>query len=130
MYRLFVAIDLPEDVKNHLSLMSYGMPGARWVDDDQVHLTLHFIGEVDGGVFEDLREALGEIKCATFTITLSGTGHFPPRGKPTILWATIFGISLCLILRVSFASRNSVVVLIESIVSVSYNSTIIFILKT
>ncbi|MBF0206857.1 MAG: RNA 2',3'-cyclic phosphodiesterase, partial [Oligoflexia bacterium] len=44
MIRLFVAIDLPEAIKQELSMLKLGMPNARWVDTDQIHLTLRFIG--------------------------------------------------------------------------------------
>ena len=86
MYRLFVALDLPEVVKTELSFMSFGMRGARWMDDDQLHLTLRFIGEVDGLQFREISEALAEVQPDPFFYRLSGVGHFPPRGVPKILW--------------------------------------------
>ena len=89
MYRLFVAIDLPENVKKELSGISYGMPGARWVPEEQLHLTLRFIGEVDGGVFRDIQEALGDIKSESFEIRIKGVGFFPPRKTPRVLWVGV-----------------------------------------
>lgn len=86
MYRLFVAIDLPDDVKSELASFCFGLPGARWVDDDQLHLTLRFIGEADGALFEEIREALATIEMAPFSFQLKGAGHFPPRGMPQVLW--------------------------------------------
>ncbi len=89
MYRLFVAIDLPEPVKLALTEVSYGLPGAKWLDPTQMHIVLKFIGEVDGAVFRDALEALATIRMEPFEITLKGMGYFPPRGDPQLLWAGI-----------------------------------------
>jgi 2'-5' RNA ligase len=89
MYRLFVAVDMPHDLQERLGNMFFGIPGAKWVAEEQLHLTLRFIGEVDGGVFDDIREALGEIKADSFTMQLKGMGYFPPRKSPNVLWVGI-----------------------------------------
>lgn len=86
MKRLFAAVDLPEDVKDELLAMQHGVPGARWVDDDQLHLTLRFIGEVDGADERDIVSALARVRGAPFTLSLVGAGHFPPRGAARVLW--------------------------------------------
>ncbi|MBM4244624.1 MAG: RNA 2',3'-cyclic phosphodiesterase [Deltaproteobacteria bacterium] len=87
MYRLFVSIELPADVKDMLSRLSGDVPGARWLESDEMHLTVRFIGEVDGLVYEDVLAALGDVRAAPFELALRGVGHFPPRGEPRILWA-------------------------------------------
>ncbi len=46
MMRLFIAIDLPKKIKRELALISFGLPQARWVPHEQLHLTLRFLGEV------------------------------------------------------------------------------------
>ncbi|MEJ2690628.1 MAG: RNA 2',3'-cyclic phosphodiesterase [Deltaproteobacteria bacterium] len=89
MYRLFVAIDFPEDIIQQLTRMCYGLPGARWVDEDQLHLTLRFIGEVDGAQLKEIKDELATIKVAAFRLTLKGIGHFPPRKNPRVLWAGV-----------------------------------------
>lgn len=89
MYRLFVAIDLPADIKSELSGMGFGVPGARWVSGDQMHLTIRFIGEVDGAVFRDLRDGLSKVNLSPFTYSLQGIGHFPPRGTLRVLWVGV-----------------------------------------
>ena len=48
MPRLFVALELPAPVKRELARLAAGLPGARWVAPEQFHLTLRFIGEVNG----------------------------------------------------------------------------------
>ena len=87
MYRLFVSIELPDDVKYVLSRLSGDVPGARWLESDEMHLTVRFIGEVDGLVYQDVIAALDEVRAVPFELALRGVGHFPPRGEPRILWA-------------------------------------------
>lgn len=87
--RLFISIDLPDTVKERLASICCGLPGARWVDPAQLHLTLRFIGEVDGSTFLDIREALTEVSMESFALQLSGIGFFPPRKKPTLIWVGI-----------------------------------------
>ena len=89
MVRLFIAIDLPATVKHRLGGLRAGVPGAKWVGDEQLHLTLRFIGEVDNEVFADVAEALATVSVAPFPLRLSGVGHFPPRGAPKVLWAGV-----------------------------------------
>ena len=54
-----------------------------------MHMTLRFIGEVDGGAFAEIRDALAQIRAEAFTLALEGVGHFPPRGRARILWAGV-----------------------------------------
>ncbi|MFP7754973.1 RNA 2',3'-cyclic phosphodiesterase [Thermodesulfobacteriota bacterium B35] len=87
--RLFVAIDLPATVRDRLVSMSCGLPGARWVRREQLHLTLRFIGEVDGLLFQAVRDALARVEVHSFTMELNGVGFFPPRKKPRVVWVGI-----------------------------------------
>lgn len=89
MPRLFVAAELPDSVKERLAGISYGLPAAAWVPPDQMHLTLRFIGEVEEGLFQSIREALGGLRSPSFYLTLKGVGHFPKRGDPETLWAGV-----------------------------------------
>ncbi|MFH1216219.1 MAG: RNA 2',3'-cyclic phosphodiesterase, partial [Pseudomonadota bacterium] len=89
MYRLFAAIDLQPDIAARLQGICYGVPGARWVQAEQMHLTLRFIGEVDGGVFRDIKEGLADVKAPAFSLQVKGLGFFPPRKTPRVLWAGI-----------------------------------------
>jgi len=91
VYRLFVAIDLPEDVKNMVADIGRELPGARRVPREQLHLTLRFIGEVDEETFKAVRSALSEIKDVSFSLKLRGVGHFPPGRHPRVLWVGLEG---------------------------------------
>jgi 2'-5' RNA ligase len=73
-------------MKKNLETMFFGIPGARWVALDQLHLTVRFIGEVDGPLFLDIKNTLEEISISPFDIQLKGVGHFPPRGAPRVIW--------------------------------------------
>jgi 2'-5' RNA ligase len=86
MPRLFIAVDLPGTIKKNLETMFFGIPGARWVALDQLHLTVRFIGEVDGPLFLDIKNTLEEVSISPFDIQLKGVGHFPPRGAPRVIW--------------------------------------------
>ena len=89
MPRLFVAMDLPESVVDELAVFCCGMPGARWVMPEQLHLTLRFVGEVDGGLFREIREALMAVDGGAFDLRVKGFGYFPPRKQPRVLWAGV-----------------------------------------
>ena len=89
MYRLFTAIDLPEEIAGQVRELCHGVPGARWVRPEQLHLTLRFIGEVDGGVFRDIREELAGLSSPAFSLRVKGLGFFPPRKAPRVLWAGV-----------------------------------------
>jgi RNA 2',3'-cyclic 3'-phosphodiesterase len=86
MYRLFVAIDLPEEINKTVEEIRGELPGARWVAADQFHLTLRFIGEVDEVLFRQIREALAGVGGNPFSLTLKGIGHFPPGKHARVLW--------------------------------------------
>jgi 2'-5' RNA ligase len=89
MPRLFLGLDLPASVDDHLELMSCGLPGARWEGRDKFHLTLLFIDEVDGRVHREIVDALTRLRSPRFELTLKGIGIFPPRGEPTSVWAGV-----------------------------------------
>ncbi len=86
MPRLFIAVDIPESIKANLGTMAFGIPGAKWVAPEQLHLTVRFIGEVDGAIFRDIKNILDEVSMASFNLQLKGVGFFPPRGAPRVLW--------------------------------------------
>ena len=76
MPRLFTALEIPRDAAMSLSLLRGGLPGARWIDVENYHLTLRFIGDVEGHVADEVANALDRISRPAFTLTLSGVGAF------------------------------------------------------
>lgn len=87
--RLFVAIDLPDTVKDQLDMLQAHIPTARWVKRQQMHLTLFFLGETDR--LADIKAGLASIETPPFELTLTGVGRFPKRYKqpPRVLWVGI-----------------------------------------
>jgi|SRR5579875_1149211 len=79
MLRLFVGIALPPEIKLSLSLLANGLPGAKWVDPGNYHLTLRFIGEIDEGQAEDVDAGLHQIRAPRLDLTLATVGHFGLR---------------------------------------------------
>jgi RNA 2',3'-cyclic 3'-phosphodiesterase len=88
MLRLFVGIAFPPELKLHLSLLCTDLPGARWVDPGNFHLTLRFIGDITEDLAADVDEALARIKAPRFALQLAGTGVFGGR-RPRALWVGV-----------------------------------------
>jgi 2'-5' RNA ligase len=83
--RLFVALPIPDPVAQRLLLLQGGVPGARWQSREQLHLTLRFIGEVDGGDARAIDDALAGIDAPAFDLQLHGVGQFGNK-QPHTLW--------------------------------------------
>lgn len=87
--RLFVALDLPWEVKETLSELSCNLPGARWVPEDNFHLTLRFIGEANRLQAEEIDSALASLRGRGFEFSLSGLGWFEKNGRVNTLYAGV-----------------------------------------
>ena len=88
MPRLFTALEIPRDAALSLSLLRGGLPGARWVDVENYHLTLRFFGDVEGHVADEIANALDRVRRPGFSLTLSGVGAFGGK-KPHAVWAGV-----------------------------------------
>jgi 2'-5' RNA ligase len=86
--RLFVALALPDAVAEGLLAIQFGVPGARWSTREQLHLTLRFIGEVDGRDAADIDDALSLIAEPRFALELHAVGEFGGK-NPHALWAGV-----------------------------------------
>jgi 2'-5' RNA ligase len=89
MPRLFVALRPPPPIRQRLLATMSGVGAARWQSDDQLHLTLRFIGAVERPVAEDVAIALGGVHAAAPVVTLAGVGRFARRGRTDTLWAGV-----------------------------------------
>ena len=87
MPRLFVALEIPGPVRERLALVQGGVPGARWVRPENLHLSLRFIGEVDEHAAADLDAQFGRISAGGFDLRIADVGSFGPDRNPTVLWA-------------------------------------------
>ena len=88
MMRLFVAFAIPDSAAMSLTLIQSGVPGARWQTREQMHLTLRFIGEVDGRDAAAIDDALSAISAPALSLQLKGVGEFGGN-KPRALWAGV-----------------------------------------
>jgi 2'-5' RNA ligase len=88
MHRLFVAIRPPEPVRDLLIDAMDDSPDLRWVGDEQLHLTLRFIGEVERPVANDIADALSAIRHPAFQLHSAGVGRFERRSGGA-LWAGV-----------------------------------------
>jgi len=88
MHRLFVAIEIPEIVADALTILQFGVEGARWRPPENFHLTLSFIGDADRHGFSEAMTALSGVSAPAFDLRLSGIGYFGDK-KPNALWAGV-----------------------------------------
>jgi 2'-5' RNA ligase len=95
--RLFIAVDIDEATRAQVRGISNGLrevlgthTNASWVHPERMHLTLHFLGDVDDTLEQRVRRVLAEpIRVAPFDVTFQGLGMFPQRGSPRVLWLGI-----------------------------------------
>ncbi|GAA4039823.1 RNA 2',3'-cyclic phosphodiesterase [Sphingomonas rosea] len=88
MHRLFVALPVPPSVSERLLDCMDGPDALRWTEAEQLHLTLRFIGNVDGDLAEDVAHALASLHAYAFTLRLNGVGQFHHKGSGA-LWAGV-----------------------------------------
>ena len=88
MPRLFTGLEIPADVAEALSMLRGGLPGARWIDPENYHLTLRFIGDVDEAVAHDIASLLDQVNRRGFELRFDGLAPFGGR-KPRAVVAAV-----------------------------------------
>ncbi len=88
MPRLFTALEIPPHVGQDLSFFRGGLSGARWIDPENYHVTLRFIGDVDDATARDVMGELSAVHRPAFSIELDGLDQFGGR-KPRSLFAAV-----------------------------------------
>jgi 2'-5' RNA ligase len=86
--RLFTAIEIPEAMRLRLSLLRAPIMGAKWVQPEDMHITLRFAGDIDGRTADDFIDLLAEANVPPFTVSVGGGGAFGGR-DPRVLWAGV-----------------------------------------
>jgi 2'-5' RNA ligase len=97
--RLFVAVDLSDEVRASISALSRRLAeraghsrGLRFVRPEQLHLTLVFIGDVEAARGTAIARSLEPpFECSPFDLQFEGLGTFPPSGAPRVLWLGVTG---------------------------------------
>jgi len=88
MPRLFAGLEIPADIGQTLSGLRGGLPGARWVDPENYHVTLRFIGDIDGVSANEIASMLVKVNRRPFEVTVQGLSSFGGR-KPRAVVASI-----------------------------------------
>jgi 2'-5' RNA ligase len=88
MPRLFTGIEIPPELRLRLSLLRSPLNGAKWVEPDDMHITLRFLGDVDGRTADDFVDAIAGLDEEPFQLRISGLGSFGHR-QPRALWAGV-----------------------------------------
>lgn len=89
MTRLFIGLFLPQAIVLELAQICYGLEGARWQPEEKLHITLEFLGDVEGQLENDVSDILRRIESPNFSLQIKGLGHFPLRKQPSVLWAGV-----------------------------------------
>jgi len=84
--RLFVGLEIPDELRDRLAMIQSGVHGARWVPRENFHITLRFVGEVDEAQARDFAHDLDRVRAPSFELTLSGAGHFEANRRVRQLW--------------------------------------------
>ncbi len=87
MPRLFTALEIPAQTRLSLFMLRGGLPGARWIDPENYHLTLRFIGDIDDVLSREIAFMLGNVRRLSFELQLDGVGSFGGR-RPRAVVAT------------------------------------------
>ena len=97
LIRTFVSVSVPKEIVNIQSMLKSTVEPkglkVRWVMNGKMHLTLKFLGNTTQGSIDNLNEALfNAVKSAkVINLSISGTGAFPVKGRPNVLWLGIKG---------------------------------------
>jgi 2'-5' RNA ligase len=87
MPRLFTALEIPAEVGRSLAMLRGGLPGARWIDPENYHLTLRFIGDIDDGLAREISFMLGHVNRLSFEVRLDGLTSFGGRRPRAVVVA-------------------------------------------
>ncbi len=88
MQRLFAGIELSDEAMEDVARLKAPLPGARWIEPDNLHITLRFAGDIESRVAADFSSALTEIRVEAFSLRLKGLGTYG-GATPSTLWAGV-----------------------------------------
>ena len=88
MPRLFTGLEIPAEIGQTLSNLRGGLPGARWVDPENYHVTLRFIGYIDGVAANEIASLLFRVNRKPFDVALQGLSSFGGK-KPRAVVASV-----------------------------------------
>jgi len=89
MIRVFVAISMPPQIKDRLTRLCTGLPGARWLPPENMHLTLRFLGETSEADMDSVQSSLRLIEVPSFSLVLDGIGTFGQGHRTRAIWVGV-----------------------------------------
>lgn len=89
MHRLFVALRPPPPIRRQIVAIAGGVPNARWQDDEQLHVTVRFIGQVERPLAEEIAVVLANVRATAPRVALASIGSFDRRGRTDVIWAGV-----------------------------------------
>lgn len=87
--RMFIALPIPERIREELAFLCCGLPEARWIKPENFHITLRFLGEIDGGDVDDVDAALAGIRAPEFDLEIADVGCFANGRSVRAIWAGV-----------------------------------------
>ena len=88
MPRLFTAVEIPANIGQSLALLRGGLPGARWVEPENYHVSLRFIGDIDDALAREIADMLGQVKRPRFDLRIDGLDSFGGN-RPRVVVAAV-----------------------------------------
>jgi RNA 2',3'-cyclic 3'-phosphodiesterase len=92
MPRLFTALEIPSEIGQSMAQLRGGLPGARWIDPENYHLTLRFIGDIDDALADEIADRLGQVARRKFSLQIEGLDSFGGN-KPRAVVAAVSPVS-------------------------------------
>jgi RNA 2',3'-cyclic 3'-phosphodiesterase len=88
MIRTFIAVELPDRFLHEIEKIEseLGIPGIKLVEPELVHITMKFLGDINGSDIEPITSALSQINCAPFEAKIRGIGVFPKIAYIKVIW--------------------------------------------
>lgn len=91
--RTFIAVNLPDEIKKKVAEVTASLKkidsGIKWVEPQNLHLTLKFLGWVEDKRLPEVVEITGKVSSPSFKLKLAGMGSFPEGKSPRVLWVDI-----------------------------------------
>ncbi len=88
MPRLFTGLELPDALRQQLARLALPVPGAKWVEPADLHMTLRYAGDIDNRKASDFAAELAQIRVPVFNLKLTALGAFGGNDPHTI-WAGV-----------------------------------------
>ena len=88
MPRLFTGIEIPAELREEIARLRVPLPGGKWIEPENLHTTLRFVGDLDNAQAREFSDRLGTIDVETFELRLAGLGAFGGN-EPRSIWAGV-----------------------------------------